>query len=378
MGIPIKRRRVIIRVLLALLAVYAAWLGWLWLRHRPPESHAVSRDPLEAVGVYHIHTRASDGARDPEDIARIAARQGLDFIILTDHGNPNPSFLSQRRRRAGILVLAGSELSVNRGHLVALGFREPGAPFSPVAEEAAQQVTALGGFTVIAHPYSKVRWSWGEHAGYGGIELLSADSMLRRNWPGLLLTLPLVPLEARIPMLRLFRYPDPNFRRWDDLCRDHILYGYFSCDAHLLYGPLLSLFTLHVLLPRPLPEDYGEASGLITESLREGRFFNCINSAAPGHGFRFWGEGEASARIPMGRAAPWKPGIRLLVRLPETAHAEWRLLKDGQPVCSSRDRLGSYSPTGPGIFRVEAYLTQRSPLKQTCPWIVSNPIFLRE
>jgi hypothetical protein len=328
--------------------------------------------------VYHIHTRHSDGTRSPEDIARIAARQGLDFIILTDHGNPNPSFIAQRKREAGILVLAGSEISVNRGHLVALAFREPQAPFSQIAEEAARQVEAQGGYTVIAHPYSKVRWSWGEHAGYSGIEILSADAMLRRNWPGMLPALPLLPLAARIPMLRLFRYPERNLRRWDDICRDHIVYGYFSCDAHMLYGPLLSLFTLHVLIPRPLPEEYGEAAGLISESLRQGRFFNCINSAAPGHGFRFWGEGRASARIPMGRAVPWDPGIRLLIRLPGSIRADWRLLRNGQPVLSSRDAQGSFSPEGPGTYRVEVYLAERSPLKRSCPWIVSNPIFLME
>lgn len=377
MGAQKKRRR-LVRALLVLLAVYAAWLGWLWLRHRPPALEAPEQDPLEAVGVYHIHTRFSDGSREPEDIARIAARQDLDFIILTDHGSPNPSFLAQRRRQAGVLVLAGSELSVNRGHLVALAFQEPAAPFSQVAEEAARQVEAQGGFTVIAHPYSKVRWSWGEHAGYAGIEILSADAMLRRNWLGLLPTLPLLPLAPRIPMLRMFRYPERNLRRWDDLCRDHTIYAYFSCDAHLLYGPLLSLFSLHVLLPRPLPEDYAEAAGLISGSLREGRFYNCINSAAPGHGFRFWGESGASGRIPMGRAVPWEDGMRLFVRLPEAVQAEWRLLHDGRPVYSSRERRASFSPQGPGTYRVEAYLSRRTPLKRSCPWIVSNPIFLRE
>jgi hypothetical protein len=373
-----KKHRRFVRALLVLLAIYVIWLGWLWLRHRQPALKAPPQDPLEAVGVYHIHTRFSDGAREPEEIARIAARQGLDFIILTDHGNPNPSFLAQRRRQAGLLVLAGSELSVNRGHLVALAFQQPRAPFSQVAEEAAQQVKAHGGFTVIAHPYSKVRWSWGEHAGYSGIEILSADAMLRRNWPSLLLTLPLLPLAARIPMLRIFSYPERNLMRWDALCRTHPLYAYYSCDAHLLYSSLLSLFTLHVLLPRPLPEDYDEAAGLISESLREGRFYNCINSAAPGHGFRFWGEDDTSGRIPMGRTVRWESGIRLFIRLPEAVQAEWRLLQNGQPVYSTQERQGSFSPTSPGTYRVEAYLKQRTPLKRTCPWIVSNPIFLRE
>lgn len=369
-------RRRFLKIFLFLLAAYGLWLAFQWLRYGQAPGVSEEADPLEAVGVYHIHTLHSDGAGEPEAIARKAARQGLDFVIFTDHGNPNPAALSLRRRQGSLLVLAGSEISVNRGHLVALGFEAPPQPFSSQAEEAALQVRRSGGFTVIAHPYSKVRWSWGEHAGYRGIEILSGDGMLRSNWARALPSLPLLPVAHRLPLLRLLTYPERNLRRWDELCRSHTVYAFFSCDAHLLYGPLLSLLHLHVLLPRPLPEDHTEARAMINTALREGRFYNCVAAAAPGQGFRFWGE-SGRGRIAMGGTAVLTPDTLLHIRVPESAASQWRLLHDGEPVLESEQKTRTYLPLETGTYRVEVFLRERTYLSPDCPWILSNPIFFR-
>ena len=374
MGSITKRRPW--RILLYIAAAYVLWLGFLWLRYGgPPKAEAP--DPHEAVGVYHLHSQHSDGKGEAEKIARLAARQGLDFVIFTDHGNPNPAALSLRKRQGSLLVLAGTEISVNRGHLVALGFRSPGKPFSSQAEEAAHQVIQNGGFTVIAHPYSKVRWSWGEYAGYRGIEILSGDAMLRMNWARSLPTLPLFLIAPHIPMLRLLSNPRQNLRQWDELSRDQAVYGYYSCDAHLLYKPLLSLMHLHVLLDRPLPEEYPEASRMIHEALRDGHFYNVVAAAAPGHGFRFWGE-HGQRRIAMGNTAVYSPGMLLHIQVPPGVDSEWHLLQDGKPVLTSKQQIQTYLLLEAGVYRVEVFLRERSSLDKGCPWILSNPSFVRK
>jgi hypothetical protein len=38
-------------------------------------------------GVIHVHTRRSDGSGTREQVARAAARAGLRFVVLTDHGD---------------------------------------------------------------------------------------------------------------------------------------------------------------------------------------------------------------------------------------------------------------------------------------------------
>ena len=62
----------------------------------PPQSPA-------ARGSFHIHTNRSDGSGSPDDAAAAAARAGLNFIVLTDHGDgtrtAGPAAISIRRAR---------------------------------------------------------------------------------------------------------------------------------------------------------------------------------------------------------------------------------------------------------------------------------------
>ena len=38
-------------------------------------------------GAYHVHSTVSDGTGSIDEIAAAAARAGLQFVILTDHGD---------------------------------------------------------------------------------------------------------------------------------------------------------------------------------------------------------------------------------------------------------------------------------------------------
>ncbi len=377
MAIFTKRR--ILRALLLFFLTYLLWLGFLWLRYRPQAPAAAQGLAVsdELQGVYHIHTRHSDGSRSAEEIAHIASRLNLDFIIITDHGNPNPAAHTLGRWQDRMLVLAGTELSVSRGHLVALNYRHTARPYTQQAELAAGQVQEDGGFTVIAHPYSKVRWSWGDSRAYQGLEIYSADAMFRNNIAGTIPLLPLLLVEPRLPLLRLLQYPALNLKRWDHLCKEQQVYGFFSCDAHLLYKPLFSLLHLHVLVPRPLPEEYTEAAQLVWSSLRTGRFYNCVDAAAPGQGFRFEGEDGATC-LPMGGEGFYTPSVKLHIKVPDTAASEWRLVRDGITIFTSTEKAFLFQPKSPGVYRVEVYLRERTMLRRNAPWILSNPIFLRE
>src|SRR4030042_1641829 len=210
---------------------------------------------------------------------------GLDFISLTDHGNPNRASLASQGWKEDLLVLAGSELSVSRGHLVALGFRPPDGMFAQNAEAAAQEVAAAGGFTIIAHPFSKTRWSWGPFAGYSGIEVVNSDSMLKENFFRTLPYLPTLLLSPRIFLLKTLVRPSQSLRKWDELCATQAVSGYFSTDAHLAYRMLFSCFRLHVLLEEPLAAKFEEARAQVFNSLRGGAFYCAVDSARPASGF---------------------------------------------------------------------------------------------
>lgn len=372
-----SRRKKILLVLLIFLILYGLWLGHNLLRFKPLLQSSIDTDPLELKGVYHIHTIHSDGKKSPDTIAEIAARQSLDFLILTDHGSPNQPSLESQGWYQGVLVLAGSELSVNRGHLVALGFDTLSQPFSDKAEQAAYQIKKNQGLSIIAHPYSKVQWTWGDYDEYSGIEIISADAMMRKNFLRLLPFAPLLPFKPQVPLIKILGYPEKNLRKWDELSRTSVIYGYYSCDAHLLYDPLFSILQLHLGLDQSLPQDFEQARQVVMEVLRQGRFYSAVDAAAPASGFQFWGE-SGKTKWRMGSSGAYAGPIDFHIQIPSPLKFEAKLLLNGKPILTSAQPEITYTANQPGVYRVEVYLREKSPLHRRCPWILSNPIFLRE
>lgn len=404
-------KKKILRALLVAMAVYALWLGVSVLsfkRYAGPETASVSpreaREPAfsperrhsslhEIEGVYHIHTEFSDGLKKTEEVIPIAASSGLDFIIITDHGNPNRESMAAEGRHHGILVLCGSELSTSRGHLVGLGFAPSPQPFSQNADFASREIARLGGFSVIAHPFSKTSWTWGEPAEYSGIELIDLDTAIKRNFFSRILYLPSLVLRPTYVLLKMLDPPTQALRKWDELNASSAsaLFGYFSADAHFFYRAAFSIFRLHVLLERPPAQEFQTARNEVFEALRRGRFYSAVEAAAEAAGFRFWAEREGTGEtFPMGSAlslesrsdgtasSPDRPSVILKARAPFSFAAEMKLIYNGRTILSSRNGEIALIPPLPGTYRVEVFLLEKSPLRRDIPWIVSNPIFLRK
>ncbi len=370
------RLKKILFAFLALLLLYVLWLGFHVLRFKTYRGNRSTISELEIEGAYHIHTVFSDGRKTIEKISELAAQAALDFIIITDHGNPNRESLAGQGWKAGVLVLAGSELSTNRGHLVALGFDPPNQPFSRVAERAVDEITAAGGMSIIAHPYSKVSWTWGPEAEYSGIEILNAYSPLHRKFLSMIPYLPTLLVRPDYWLLKILDPPAANLKKWDALNTAHPVFGFFSIDAHLLYRPLLTFFRLHLRLRQPLSSSFEEARDQVFRALKKGRFYCAIDAAAEADGFRFWAETE-EGHIPMGARTQFRSPLRLRIKALFPLAKEIHLIHDGEKILSSRKENLTHEVTEPGLYRVEVYLRERSPLGKNVPWIISNPIFLR-
>lgn len=370
-----------LRLAATALLVYAAWLGWQIAGFRTYGA-APAGDPtpsgLEIKGAYHIHSKLSDGRATPDKIARLASSEGLDFVILTDHGSPNIPSCRSQGWKDGVLVLAGSELSVSRGHLVALGFREPRRDFSQKTEDAMDEIRSLGGFGIIAHPYAKVRWSWGDPGDsppYSGIEIVNMDHMLKTNFWRMLPYAPALLIKPELAVLKLIEHPGINIEKWDERNLRSRIYGYFGADAHLLYRGIFSAMCLHLLLDEPLGRDFEKARGQVLAALRRGRFYNALKGAAEARGFRFWAE-AGGRRVSMGESASAAIPLELRVQADFPFSKEVRVVRDGRKIMSAGGSL-AMSINQPGVYRVEVYLREKSPLDAGTPWIVSNPIFVR-
>jgi len=371
-----KKKKFLV-ALLTIFILYSSWLSFHLLSFKTYKSYPPELSLQEIEGAYHIHTTFSDGRKSIDKIAKLAAQSSLDFIILTDHGNPNYESLRSQGWKEGVLVLAGSELSVSRGHLVGLNFNPPAHPFSQNAEEAVYEIQSSGGFSIIAHPYSKANWTWGEFVDYSGIEIINANSMLKKNIIPSLPYLPALLLKPKYALLKMLDNPLRNLKKWDELNRLHPIYGYFSIDAHILYRPLLSLFHLHLSLRKALPTGFEAASNQVYRALKKGRFYNAIDTAAQAKGFRFWGE-EGKRIIMMGSTAKLRSPLPLHIQAPFPFTKEIYLIRDGKRILRSQKNKILHIARLPGIYRVEVFLKERTPLGKDIPWILSNPIFLRE
>lgn len=367
-------RTIKISLLLAA-GVYMAWFVYQVLDYTRPEDRS-SLYPNEIIGIYHIHSHFSDGKKDLNYIIKTADQSQADFLILTDHGNLNLKSLQASGFKSNVLVLGGSELSLNRGHLVVMGLPPPFFPFSHTAEEAGYQIKQKKGFSVIAHPYSKNRWSWEKKNPYSGMEIINADSMLKSSFPGIIPYLPFLLIKPEITALKMLHSPRTNLMKWDNINLQRPFYGYYAADAHMFYSALFQLLRLHIPLNEALSSDYQTAASQIHSALAQGRFFNSIDGAADASGFRFWGENK-NRRIPMGSTTAFEPGTILHIQLPGPQTCKARLIHNGSPVPIHSGKHIRYNADKPGFYRVEVYLPN-SRLSESCPWILSNPIFFEE
>jgi len=370
------KKKKLLWIAFSIFLIYGVWLGFNLFQFKT-YSAGHSSSSLEVEGVYHIHSTFSDGRKTADEIVTIASSIPLDFIILTDHGNPNLESIAFNGWKRGVLVLSGSELSVSRGHLVALNFDTPQAPFLQNAEQAAWQVSALEGFSIIAHPYSKTQWSWGNLINYSGIEIINADTMLKKK---VFATVPLIPallIKPEYPLIRMLSRPEKNLRKWDELNSTHQIYGYYSTDAHTLYRALFRLLHLHLVLQSPLSNDSQEAISQVGEALQKGQFYSAVDAAAHAKGFRFWAN-KGNQSIPMGGNLRMDAPVSLHIKTPYPFSYETHIIHNGRTIVRSFEKNITYTVIHTGFYRVEVYLREKSPLRNDVPWILSNPIFIKE
>src|SRR5262245_8003191 len=128
---------------------------------------ATSDVPEPVRGVVHVHTIRSDGSGTVDQVAEAAARAGLKFVILADHGDgtrePEPPAY-----RHGVLCIDAFEVTTFGGHLVVLGLTSA-APYRLGGEprDVVEDVARLGGMSIAAHPVSEkpaLSWTdWNSH-----------------------------------------------------------------------------------------------------------------------------------------------------------------------------------------------------------------------
>ena len=385
------RRRTIQFVVL--LALAAAWYALL------PRA-AVTLPGAAAVapvrGAVHVHTRRSDGTGTLDEVAAAAARAGLAFIVVTDHGDATrmpeaPVYLH------GVLCIDAVEISTEGGHVVALGLPPAPYPLAGAPGDVIDDIARLGGFAVIAHPGSakpELQWlDW--EAPFGGLEWLNADSEWRdESRLSLLRVLLSYPFRGRESLASMLDRPDAVLAHWDELTGRRRVVGLAAVDAHARIGlrnlgerydssaqlripSYETLFrTFSIAVPAiALTGDAAADAAAVEAAIRGGRFYSAIDALAGPGGVRFTAR---SGRVTAGEGdlLPLDGPVTLRVETVAPPDALIAILKNG-----SAFRIGDGSPIEevmppePAVYRVEVRLPG-APGTPPVPWLLSNPIYV--
>ena len=382
--------------LLIVLAVAAAAAIALSLPPRAASLREAAGIPRHVRGALHIHSRASDGSGTVEQIAEAAARAGLDFIVLTDHGDA-VRFPERPVYRHGVLVIQAVEITTESGHVLALGLEE-GAPY-PLGgqpDAAIEDVRRAGGLSIVAHPQTgKASIGWREwEAAFDAIEWLNADSEWRDESPASLArALFTYPWRQPEVLGSLLDRPDALLRRWDELTTRRPVTALAGADAHAnlgfseasnRYGDRTMLAvpgyeqmfrTFSIALPGArLSGNAAEDGREVLAQIRGGRAYTAIDAFAAPARLSFTAEGDARTAGP-GERLDAQRSVTMRVRSTAPPDARVRLLRDGTIVAEARGPDLQYvaSPQR-GAYRVEVQLSSRRP--GAAPWLLSNPIYV--
>jgi hypothetical protein len=327
-------------------------------------------------GAFHVHSTASDGRGTSEEIALAARKAGIQFVVVTDH---NIETIPPARFEHGVLLIFGVEISSPAGHLVALGSR--GLSQAERSSDPIEVVHRLGGFSVVAHPIQKKRpWTdWRAARGADGLELYSADSMLRDSFrhPFARL-LPAFGAYLTRPThgLMLLVRPQSEARdRLFELSSERPKAALCALDAHGLPDYAVEFQLLSMYLPKHpewstgWSEDPTQAAATVISDLAGGRAYCGFNLLGDANGFQIDG---LEPEVREARA-----GTQLRVRLPPQgpSGAALRIWGSGHLQPDGRSVL----LIGSGPVQIEVWLPGPGKLLGTewKPWIVASPIWVR-
>lgn len=384
-----RRYRIPVIVLAAAVVIVFALL--------PPGTQTTAPPPASTVrGAFHIHSNRSDGSGDVEVIAAAAARAGLQFIILTDHGDatriPDPAAY-----RSGVLTIDGVELNTTAGHYAVIGLPASPYPIAGTPGDVIEDVHRLGGFGFAAHPGSpRPSLSWQDwDAPIDGLEWINGDSEWRDEpWMPVGRAVLTYLLRAPQSMATLLDRPQGVLRQWDSLAAVRPIVALAGIDAHARLGfqqrtdpdassihvrlpgyeSSFRTFSNHVALDGPLSGQAGIDARRIVEAIRNGHVYAVIDALATPGSLTFTATSGAGT-AQMGDRLAVDGDVLLRASASTPPGTTLVLLRDGRRIQEVTDGpLEANGGKEPGTYRVEVY-TRNAPGQPPVPWMVSNPIY---
>lgn len=349
-------------------------------------------------GALHVHSLASDGAGDIDEIVAAAAKADIDFLVLSDH-NPFASGRPETAWHGTVLLIVAEEISTEQGHLLALQVGPHRYRFGPAARQVIADIDDEGGWALVAHgdhAWQAWRGGWGGTEGLEVINLAAAWSRQTALSGAVVAGTSFI--DSDHAALKLLRHPWPMLRLWDSLIalspepvavpRRRVAIG--AADAHgPVVGPIPgyaeTLAAVSTLVWVGESPQQARAAGTaapvieekLMEALRGGRAAVETTALGDARNFRFIAESSGGIAR-MGEFAPWERGPwRMRVDFDSSVETEIILLRDGEQIAQATASALEGEAEAPGTYRVEVYRTDVADGEAGGPpWLVSNPIYL--
>jgi len=349
---------------------------------------------FDYIGVIHFHSSFSfDGHAPLKTILRAANKNGLDFLMLTDHDHLRAREEGWEKWHKNTLLIVGQEISPRFNHYLA--FDTTSAIFYPKdaqdipPQNYIDEVNEQGGFGLIAHPdhggakmFHVKHYPWNDWtvSGFRGISvwdfMTDWQSSLQGYFKGLLCFLfPAWFLKGPRPV---------TLSRWDKLNQTKKVVGFGELDNHASATKVLGMnfvtfsfkrafnfITTHILTNEKLSGEALKDKNAILQAFLAGRAYFALEYFCKARGFAFFAE-QGDKIYQMGDEFKLGGGAFLKVSLP--AKALVRVIRDGSLTHEEKTCRLSRQISEPGIYRVEVYLKSFGKLR---PWIFSNHIFVR-
>jgi len=123
----------------------------------------------------HVHTCYSpDAVTTLKEVIVYSKKKGLDGIAITDHDTLAGALKLQN---SDFIVIPGIEITLQRGHLLALNVTTPIPPKLDI-NETIQKIHEAGGIAVAAHPTSFYKSAPSQRtASYDAIEVINSAAI---------------------------------------------------------------------------------------------------------------------------------------------------------------------------------------------------------
>ncbi len=201
------------------------------------------------VGVVHVHHAPSHDSEAPfSEVLNGAFEAQLDFVVLTEHIEPNTAGPLPGATRAGLyarpdggrlLVLVGAEFGTSDGHLLALNIPEILPIEGRSGWDAVEAIHAAGGFAVVPHPFLHEGWKDWE-VPFDGMEVHNnAEVLWEAVDPILPLRLIRLAFDRDGALRRVLLRPHEQLQRWDELLAEGAdVVAFSGAEAHQNFSVL--------------------------------------------------------------------------------------------------------------------------------------------